>query len=77
MHFACWITKATGTHSEHVILIAFLRHRSRERSSMLRSTYMASLVSLPFAEYVGLAVKGGVARGQTGDVGWLAETKST
>ena len=23
MHFACWITKATNTHSEYVILIAF------------------------------------------------------
>ena len=24
--FACWITKATGTHAEHVILTEFLRH---------------------------------------------------
>ena len=23
MHFACWITKATNTHSEYIILIAF------------------------------------------------------
>jgi len=34
---ACWITKATDTHSECVILIAFPRqHWLRERSSMLR-----------------------------------------
>jgi hypothetical protein len=23
MHFACWVTKATNTHSQHLILIAF------------------------------------------------------
>jgi hypothetical protein len=23
MRFACWVTKATGTHSEYVVLIAF------------------------------------------------------
>jgi hypothetical protein len=27
MHFACWITKATDTHSEYVILIAFPRQQ--------------------------------------------------
>jgi len=26
MLFACWITKATDTHSEYVIIIAFPRH---------------------------------------------------
>ena len=37
MRFACWITKATDTHSEYVILIAFPRQQwLRERSSMLR-----------------------------------------
>ena len=25
MHCACWITKATDTHSEYIILIALLR----------------------------------------------------
>jgi hypothetical protein len=36
MRFACWITKATDTHSEYVILIAFPRQqRLRERASML------------------------------------------
>jgi hypothetical protein len=37
MRFECWITKATDTHSEHVILIAFPRHQwLRERASLLR-----------------------------------------
>jgi hypothetical protein len=37
MRFACWVTKATDTHSEYVILIAFARQkRSRERASNLR-----------------------------------------
>ena len=45
MRFACWITKATDTHSECVILIAFPRQQwLRERSSMLRCTYTACLV---------------------------------
>jgi hypothetical protein len=33
MRFACWITKATDTHSEYVILIAFPRQQwLRERA---------------------------------------------
>jgi hypothetical protein len=37
MRFACWITKATDTHSEYVILIALPRQQwLRERASMLR-----------------------------------------
>jgi hypothetical protein len=45
MRFACWITKATNTHSEYVTLIAFPRQQLlRERASMLRYTYTASLV---------------------------------
>ena len=42
MRYACWIKKATDTHSQYVILIAFLR----ERASTLRYTYSACLVSL-------------------------------
>jgi hypothetical protein len=39
MRFACWITKATDTHSEYVIVIAFPRQRwLRERASLLRYT---------------------------------------
>jgi hypothetical protein len=37
MRFACWITKATDTHSEYVILIAFpLQQWLRERASVSR-----------------------------------------
>jgi hypothetical protein len=44
MRFACWITKATDTHSDYVILIAFLWQQwLRERASMLRYTYIACL----------------------------------
>jgi hypothetical protein len=44
MRFACWITKATDTHSEYVILIAFPPQQwLRERASMLRYTYVAFL----------------------------------
>jgi hypothetical protein len=44
MRFACWITKATDTHSEYVIIVAFLLQRwLRERASMLRYTYIACL----------------------------------
>jgi hypothetical protein len=33
MRFACWITKATDTHSEYVILIAFeMQQWLRERA---------------------------------------------
>jgi hypothetical protein len=48
MRFACWITKATDTHSQHVILIAFLRQWLRERPSILRYTYIACIVDFQF-----------------------------
>jgi len=42
MHFACWITTATNTHSEYVVLTAFPRQpRLNERASMLRYTFLA------------------------------------
>jgi hypothetical protein len=45
MRLACWITKATDTPSEYVILIAFPRQEwLRENVSMLRHTYIACLV---------------------------------
>jgi hypothetical protein len=45
MRFACWITKATDTHSEYVILIVFRRQKwLRERASVLRYTYTACRV---------------------------------
>jgi len=45
--FSCVITKATNTHSEYVILIAFsLQQWLHERASMLRLTYAAILAVL-------------------------------
>jgi hypothetical protein len=45
MCFACWLIKATDTHSKYVILIAFPQQQwLRERVSMLCYTYVASLV---------------------------------
>jgi hypothetical protein len=36
MRFACWMTKATDTHSEYVILIAFPQQQwLRERTAVL------------------------------------------
>ena len=44
---ACWITKATNTHSEYVILIAFSPQQCLHESVlMLRYTYIACLVLL-------------------------------
>ena len=46
MRIACWIPKATDTHSEHVILIAFLLQQwLHQRASMSRYAYIACLVS--------------------------------
>jgi hypothetical protein len=46
MCFACWINKATVTHTDqYVILIAFPQQQClRERVLMLRYTYIACLV---------------------------------
>ena len=45
MRFACWISKATDTHSEYELLIAFPQQQwLRECTSVLRFTYIASLV---------------------------------
>jgi hypothetical protein len=44
MRFACWITKATDTHSEYVMLITFpLQQWLHERTLLLRYAYIASL----------------------------------
>jgi hypothetical protein len=44
MRIACWVTEATDTHSEYVILIALSRQQwSHEHSSSLRYTYIACL----------------------------------
>jgi hypothetical protein len=45
MRFACWISEATNTRSEHVIHISFPRQQwLGERASVLRYTYIACLV---------------------------------
>jgi len=45
MRIACYVPKATDTHSECVTLIAFpLKQWLRERASMFRYTYIACLV---------------------------------
>jgi len=47
MRIACWIPKATDTHSQYVTLITFpLQQWLRERASMLRYTKSDCLVSL-------------------------------
>jgi hypothetical protein len=44
MRFACWVNKATDTHSECVILIGFPRQQClRERASMLRLSTLTVL----------------------------------
>jgi len=47
MRIACWIPKASYTHSEYVILIAFPRQQwLHERALMLRYTYIAFFVCM-------------------------------
>jgi hypothetical protein len=47
MRIACWILKATDTHSDYIILIAFpLQQWLRECASMISYTYIACLVFL-------------------------------
>ena len=44
MRIACWIPKATNTHSQYVILISFpLQQWLHDRASMLRYTYITCL----------------------------------
>jgi hypothetical protein len=45
LRIALWIPKATNTHSQYVILIAFaLQQRLHEHNSVLSHTYIACLV---------------------------------
>ena len=44
IRFACWATKATETHSEYILLMAFPpQQRVRGRASVIRYTYFAFL----------------------------------
>jgi hypothetical protein len=46
MRIACWIPKATNTHSECIIVVACPQQQLlHERASMLRYTYRARFVS--------------------------------
>ena len=49
MCFACWVTKATNTHSGYVMLIAVpLQLWLHESALVLRNTYIACLVAAVF-----------------------------
>jgi len=49
MRIACWINKAKNTHSEYVILNAFLLQQwLQELTSLLRYTYIPCLVDVNF-----------------------------
>ena len=55
MRIACWIPKATNTHSQYVIVIAFpLQQWLRERASTLRYTCIACLVLCSLFNYAGI-----------------------
>ena len=48
MRFTCWLTKATDTHLEYIILIAFPRQKwLREGASVLRYMYTVCRVLSP------------------------------
>jgi len=65
MCIACWITKATDTHSEYVILIAILQQQwLRECTSMLYYTYTTCLVIPLFLRLMT----------SSGELGWDYET---
>jgi len=46
MRFACWMTKATDTHSEYIIIVVARQQWLREWCSAWRYTYIAFLVTL-------------------------------
>jgi len=51
MHITCWINKATNTHSQYVILIAFPRQQMlHECITVLLYTYIACLVFMTVHE---------------------------
>jgi hypothetical protein len=68
VRFACWIPKATNTHSQYVILIAFPRKQwLRERAWILRYTYIACLVELLFYSFI-LDVQRFPSFGENGEI---------
>ena len=65
MRVACWISKATDTHSEYVVLNGFLLQQGlHERVSVLGYMYIASFVEVlirPHQLYVDLFYTGAVS----------------
>jgi hypothetical protein len=60
MRNACRIPKATGAHTEYVILIAFpLQHLLRERASMSRYTFIACLVRVKYSVVASIVIING------------------
>ena len=59
MRIACWIPKATNTHSEYIILIPFpLQQWLHERTSILRYTYTAVLFNSLFLSRMVVVITG-------------------
>ena len=56
MYFACWITNATDTQSEYVIVIAFAQQQwLHEHAAVFHYTYIACLVGVfPQTKYFGM-----------------------
>jgi len=53
MRFVCWVTKATDTHSEYIILIALTRQQLlRKRASLLRCTYIPVFLVIRICTYL-------------------------
>jgi len=81
MRIACWITEATDTHSEYVIIAFPRQHCLRERASLLRYAYIAWLVIVEVCYcWSGLCCELGTAEGdlvilKRGEADW--ETCST
>jgi hypothetical protein len=52
MHIVCWISEATNTHSDNVIIITLpLQQCLHERASMLRGTHIDCPVFIVFQHY--------------------------
>jgi len=63
MRSAFWAPKATNTQSEYVIPVAFpLQQWLKERSSMLRYTYIAHIVVISCYWYISKYVSGFISR---------------
>jgi hypothetical protein len=59
MRSAFWIPRATNTHSEYVIILAFpLQQWLKERTSMLRFTVIAFIVVISYYRYISKYVCG-------------------